>query len=74
MKQSIIVPNQVTATLFNLPCVLSIHKRDVEGMKPFYCILKPSCAVDRYDLLFANPGDTLIEEDNGKWRVEKPQK
>ena len=71
MKQSIIIPNKVTSTLFDLPCILSIHKRDVEGMKPFYCILNPSCAVDRHDWQFASPGDTLIEEDNGKWRVEK---
>ena len=73
MKQSIIIPNKVTSTLFDLACILSIHKRGVEGMKPFYCILNPSCAVDRHDLQFASPGDILIEEDNGKWRVEKQQ-
>jgi hypothetical protein len=27
--------------------------------------------VDYSQPLVAQPGDTLIEEDNGKWRVEK---
>lgn len=70
MKQIIIVPNQVTATFFNLPCIDSAHK--VPSGSVTY-LLSPLHTVGG-DLRYANPGDTLIEEDNGKWRVEIPKK
>ena len=70
MKQSIIVPNKLTATFFNLPCVSSAHK---ESDGSAYYFLHPDFTTTG-DWCYANQGDTLIEEDNGKWRVEKPQK
>lgn len=70
MKQKITVPHQVTSTFFNLPCIDSAHKGP-SGSVTY--LLSPLHTVGG-DLRYANPGDTLIEEDNGKWRVEKPQK
>ena len=65
MKQSITVPNQVTSTFFNLPCVSSAHKRQ-DGSA--YYILHPDLTANG-DWCYANPGDILIEEDSGKWSV-----
>ena len=70
MKQSIIVPNQVTTTFFNLPCIDSAHK--VPSGSVTY-LLSP-CHMVGGDLIHACTGDILIEEDNGKWRVERNQK
>lgn len=70
MKQFIIVPSQVTPTFFNLPCIEGVYK-DEDGMVRY--LIRPRYTTNG-DYMTAYPGDTLIEEDNGKWRVEKPQK
>ena len=67
MRQEIIVPDKVTTTYFDLPCINSVHKF-ADGTPRF--LLHPSETINR-DWQHADPGDTLIEEDNGKWRVEK---
>ena len=68
MKQSIIVPQRLSPTVFNLPCVDSAMKSGIDGT--YYHLISWYMA-DDYQPLFAHPGDTLIEEDDGKWRVEK---
>ena len=67
MKQSIIVPNQVTATFFNLPCVSSAHKRQ-DGT---YYLLLHAATTTTGLWEQAECGDTLVEEDNGEWKVIK---
>lgn len=67
MKQSIIVPNQVTTSFFNLPCIEGAYE-DNYGIVRY--LIRPKYTYNG-DYLTAYPGDTLIEEDNGKWRVEK---
>ena len=70
MKQEITVPNQVTTTFFNLPCIDSAHK-EPSGSVTY--LLSPRHTVGG-DWRYANPGDTLVEEDTGKWSViHKPR-
>ena len=71
MKQSIIVPNQVTSPFFNLPCIEGAYKDEDNAVRCY--LIKPRYTTNG-DYMMAYPGDTLIEEDNGKWRVEKNQK
>lgn len=70
MRQRIIIPNKVTSTLFDLPCVGGVNKSGMTDKHPVYHLLTYMMADDDQPL-FAVPGDTLIEEDGGKWRVEK---
>lgn len=70
MKQKITVPHQVTSTFFNLPCIQGAYKDEEDDVR---YLIRPRYTTDG-DYQFTYPGDTLIEEDNGKWRVEKPQK
>ena len=69
MKQSIIVPQRLSPTVFNLPCVASAHKSGLDSC-PYYHLFGWHM-VDDEQPITVGPGDILIEEDNGKWRVEK---
>ena len=69
MKQSIIIPERVTHSVFNLSCVEGVHKSGMPDQRPVYHMLAYMMADDNQSL-FATAGDTLIEEDDGKWRVE----
>lgn len=70
MKLFIIVPQKVTSTFFNLPCIEGAYKDEDDVVR---YLIRPKYTYNG-DYLTAYPGDTLIEEDNGKWRLEKPQK
>lgn len=70
MKQSIIIPEKIYPGVFNLPCVYGVNKSATKDKRPLYYLVS-WCMVDYSQPLVAQPGDTLIEEDNGKWRVEK---
>lgn len=67
MIQEIIVPGQVTTTFFNLPCIEGAYKDDDDVVR---YLIRPRYTTNG-DYMLATPGDILIEEDNGKWRVEK---
>lgn len=67
MIQEIIVPGQVTTTFFNLPCIEGAYKDDDDVVR---YLIRPRYTTNG-DYMLANPGDILIEEDNGNWRVEK---
>lgn len=69
MKQSIIIPKRITNTVFSLPCVSGVNKSGMKDEHPVYHMLAYMMA-DEDQPLFAVPGDTLIEEDDGKWRVK----
>lgn len=70
MRQRIIIPKRITNTVFSLPCVGGVNKSGMTDEHPVYHLLTYMMADDDQPL-FAVPGDTLIEEDGGKWRVEK---
>ena len=74
MKQSIIIPNRVMHSMFKLPCISSVHKHGCVNAEKFYYILHPYAMADGNRWQFANPGDTLIELDNGKWVLQKQEK
>ena len=65
MKQKIQFSGRHLDDIFSLPCVNSIIKSS-DGT-PFL-IIRPEHHVEFP--YAAYPGDWLIEEDNGKWRVE----
>ena len=69
MKQSIILPNRISHTVFKLPCVESVHK-SYKSVNLYYCLYR-WMMVDENQLTLAFPGDTLIEEDDGRWRLER---
>ena len=69
MKQTITLSDRISPTVFKLPCVASAHKSGLDS-RP-YCHLLADMMADDDQPLFAHPGDTLIEDDNGKWRVER---
>ena len=68
MKQSIIIPEKICPDVFNLPCVIGVNKSGNKDKSPIY-YLSSWYMVDYSQPLLAHPGDILIEEDNGKWRV-----
>ena len=70
MKQAIIIPERVTHSVYALLCVSGLHKSGMPDERPVYHLLADMEA-DGDQPLFAHSGDTLIEEDNGKWRVKK---
>lgn len=59
MKQRIIIPDRITAGIFNLPCVHSIRKSGGS----FVCYI--------IDEGYAKPGDALVEDGKGRWHIEK---
>ncbi len=61
MKQKIKVEGKNITELFNLPCVKTIGKTD-NGF-----VLQ----LDTHYPTFAYIGDWLVEDDEGKWSVEK---
>ena len=67
MKQSITLGKSITPTTFNLPCVSSAHKRK-DGS---YYLLLHAATTTTGLWEQAEEGDTLVEEDNGEWRVIK---
>ena len=66
MKQKIKVPGKLTPTLFNLPPIISAHKR--QGKLAFYML---DLKIITGPWQFLMPGDFLIEEDDGSWTVER---
>lgn len=65
MKQSIIVPNQVTTSFFNLPCIEGAYKNQYDVVR---YLIRPEYTYNG-DYLTAYPGDSLVEYNNGKWNV-----
>ena len=62
MKQIIVVPNKITASFFELPCIKSAEKNNNDT---WYILDKEYMVTG--ELETAWPGDTLQELDNGKW-------
>ena len=60
-KQIIDVPDRVTETFFNLPCVYSVYKH--KGSILWY--IKP----ENNTIQFAYPGDLLCQSQTGDWIV-----
>lgn len=69
MKQTITLSDRISPTVFKLPCVASAHKSGLDDC-PYYHLFG-WYMVDDEQPITVGPGDILIEEDNGKWRVEK---
>lgn len=69
MKQAITIPYRLSHTVFKLPCVASVGKSGLDD-SPYYHLFAWDMADDNQPL-YAFPGDTLIEDDNGKWRIER---
>lgn len=69
MKQTITLSDRISPTVFKLPCVASAHKSGLDS-RPYYHLFG-WYMVDDEQPITVGPGDILIEEDNGKWRVKK---
>lgn len=67
MKQAIQVPQQVTNTIFNLPCIFSVHK-EIDTI--CYLVYGYDNVAGTY-YIKAYPTDWLVEDDNGEWKVIK---
>jgi hypothetical protein len=64
MRQSIQIPNNVTPTIFNLPCIFSVHKQ-ADGT-PCYLLYDWD---EQGQYVEAHPGQWLTCGDDGRWRV-----
>lgn len=62
-KQVIEIPDRVTETFFNLPCVYSVRKDKKKG-----CIVW-NIERDNNTIQFAYPGDLLCQLQTGDWLV-----
>ena len=60
------IPETISDEIFNLPCVNSISKSD----KSFIYVCMAYTMEDN-KFQYAKPGDTLVQLDNGKWRIMK---
>lgn len=69
MKQTITLSDRISPIVFKLPCVASAHKSGLDS-RPYYHLFA-WYMVDDEQPIIVGPGDILIEEDNGKWRVGK---
>ena len=65
MRQRITLPDKVTHSIFSLPCVICFWK----SKKHAYGIIAEFGKDKEPD--DAYPGDTLIEDDNGIWHLER---
>ena len=72
MKQSIIVPKFVSESFFRLPVILGVRKIRVPNGKELRCfLLNAELLIDGFaDKCWVIPGETLIQEDDGKWRID----
>ncbi len=63
-RQLILVPEQVTPTIFRLPCVFSVHKESNGSI----CYLLYDWDEDG-NYMELRPGQWLCEDCDGKWEV-----
>ncbi len=65
MKQRITIPDKVTHSIFQLPCVTGVIKNTLTGIEYHARLEGRDVSSSVY------PGDTLIEDDNGIWHLER---
>ena len=65
MKQRITIPKKVTHSIFQLPCVMGVVKNRMTGFE-YHVRLE-----GRMWSSAVFPGDTLVEDDNGFWHLER---
>lgn len=67
-KKEYLIPETISEEIFNLPCVIRVQKD--EDRKPCYTIEPYSLEVPNI-WVRARVGDTLVQLDNGKWKLIK---
>ena len=69
-RQTIIIPDRISNSIFNLPCVIGVMKHN---NLPVYQLTDNVTSLYGFQMLKARPGDILAEDYTGDWWTMTPK-